>query len=1077
MGFTRPYGSRKGETIYLIYFTWLSLAWADMMPSFIEEPESSVISQHAPLTLHCEVAPSSASVRWLFNDNRLDPRNHKGINIRGTNLHFQSVQDTKAGIYQCIATTSAGSIVSRPAVLQKPVLNKFQDTVDIRINATTGGMVVLPCQPPESRPQAYVVFQTVAGQPVNASSRDNYHKLPSGNILIENVQPTDARSYRCLAVNPYTGQKQTANHVISLSISDQSPDSKQETVIVDTTATSVHQTKGQDILLECPTSSYPVPAVGWTKYGGQLSLTRMRQEQGNLRIRNVQIEDAGTYLCHGTDTTVKKPVSLQVTEPPAVHPLKTVVVKAAGDELELGCKVQGRPDPHITWFFNAKKVQTGGNTFSLEKVVPSHAGLYQCLATNDAGVAHATISVEVTGQGLDPSGKSDDIVTGVTESDMAASNNETTEDIVIPIRKPKRKRKPKTHSGRRKNKARRKDKKKKKHRKQARRKLDEKVKLVPPSKPMVTQLSETSIMLNWTVPQNDGLAITFFRVQYKEISPTKSQWRTEDVEIARYTRRYEVSRLKPGGTYKFRIAAVYSNNDNKVGHNSVRFTLQVAPRKEPSPPVDIPKILEAKPIEYLDESIDKKVYAIGVKWRYLPVDSSPIEGFYIYYKPFHSQEKDKQIPILGAGIRQHILDRLTPDTEYSIRMQCFNSAGTSDYSTTVVQRTPASGNPKIPNFPDLPTLQPENVPKGKTRQPESKSDGPARTPDDDDNEPIEGKTDTQLSSETLYLALGIVLAFLFVILIVFMIMCWWRQRKQRALLAMSGVVHTTKFQDQAQRIYSESMRKKYMNGYPLNGLNGLVANGHLPHNHHNKMNINVNPMSDMENTTPDPGKPYPHHGMANGVVPGYNLYQNTSDNNFNTINTCNSAADSPDIRVGGLQGQNCVPQQQQELSGGGDYHVQQASGNLATFHSFSPQGYSGNETDMAPGSEPNCRRSPKYHLPVRYAQTCMSEEQLSPGVGHDGCGDCHGYGGGHHSMDNLSPSSCATANQGKHKRRRKRPQSREHTTKDQATNTDLSSNEGTIEFSTFSKSPSNGSRTFINNGTQCSDVLHTNVDL
>ena len=34
---------------------------------------------------------------------------------------------------------------------------------------------------------------------------------------------------------------------------------------------------------------------------------------GNLRIRNVQIEDAGTYLCHGTDPTEKKPVSLQVT--------------------------------------------------------------------------------------------------------------------------------------------------------------------------------------------------------------------------------------------------------------------------------------------------------------------------------------------------------------------------------------------------------------------------------------------------------------------------------------------------------------------------------------------------------------------------------------------------------------------------------------------------------------------------------------------------------------------------------------------------------------------------------------------
>ena len=174
-------------------------------------------------------------------------------------------------------------------------------------------------------------------------------------------------------------------------------------------------------------------------------------------------------------------------------------------------------------------------------------------------------------------------------------------------------------------------------------------------------------------------------------------------------------------------------------------------------------------------------------FQYLPVDSSPIEGFYIYYKPFHSQEADKQIPILGAGIRQHILDRLNPDTEYSIRMQCFNSAGTSDYSTTVVQRTPASGNPKIPSFPDLPTLNPETAADGRTRRPDSKNDYPARTPVSDEGDGgggggVRGKSDTRLSSETLYLALGVVLAVLFAVLGVFMVVCWWRQRKQRALL-------------------------------------------------------------------------------------------------------------------------------------------------------------------------------------------------------------------------------------------------------------------------------------------------------
>ena len=91
-----------------------------MMPSFIQEPESTVISQHAAVTLHCKVSPSSASVRWLFDDQRLDPRDHQGINVQGTDLRFPNPHSIRAGVYRCIATTTAGSIISRPAVLQKP---------------------------------------------------------------------------------------------------------------------------------------------------------------------------------------------------------------------------------------------------------------------------------------------------------------------------------------------------------------------------------------------------------------------------------------------------------------------------------------------------------------------------------------------------------------------------------------------------------------------------------------------------------------------------------------------------------------------------------------------------------------------------------------------------------------------------------------------------------------------------------------------------------------------------------------------------------------------------------------------
>lgn len=70
-------------------------------------------------------------------------------------------------------------------------------------------------------------------------------------------------------------------------------------------------------------------------------------------------------------------------------------------------------------------------------------------------------------------------------------------------------------------------------------------KLVPPSKPDVRQLSDTAVMLNWTVPDNEGLKITFFRVQFKKVGPKKGKWETEDVEIGQDVRTFEVGGLRP----------------------------------------------------------------------------------------------------------------------------------------------------------------------------------------------------------------------------------------------------------------------------------------------------------------------------------------------------------------------------------------------------------------------------------------------------------------------------------------------------------------------------------------------------
>lgn len=70
--------------------------------------------------------------------------------------------------------------------------------------------------------------------------------------------------------------------------------------------------------------------------------------------------------------------------------------------------------------------------------------------------------------------------------------------------------------------------------------------MVVPTKPKVTKQNDTSVLVEWTIPDNDGLAIKFFVVQYKEVFPNKDHWQTEDKQILSKYRKVTVNLLKPG---------------------------------------------------------------------------------------------------------------------------------------------------------------------------------------------------------------------------------------------------------------------------------------------------------------------------------------------------------------------------------------------------------------------------------------------------------------------------------------------------------------------------------------------------
>ena len=76
------------------------------------------------------------------------------------------------------------------------------------------------------------------------------------------------------------------------------------------------------------------------------------------------------------------------------------------------------------------------------------------------------------------------------------------------------------------------------------------VSLVPPSKPAVSLVSDTSVQLMWSIGQSEGLNVTLFKVQFKEIKTRKHRksagWHTIDEDIAPDVSEFTVSSLKPG---------------------------------------------------------------------------------------------------------------------------------------------------------------------------------------------------------------------------------------------------------------------------------------------------------------------------------------------------------------------------------------------------------------------------------------------------------------------------------------------------------------------------------------------------
>uniref|UniRef100_W5LXY4 Cell adhesion associated, oncogene regulated n=1 Tax=Lepisosteus oculatus TaxID=7918 RepID=W5LXY4_LEPOC len=275
-----------------------------------------------------------------------------------------------------------------------------------------------------------------------------------------------------------------------------------------------------------------------------------------------------------------------------------------------------------------------------------------------------------------------------------------------------------------------------------------------PDRPTISMATESSVYVTWIPRANGGSPITAFRVEYRK-QGRSADWVPAADNISPLKLSVEVRSLEPGATYRFRVIAI-----NTYGES---------PHSAPSRPYHVPAVsthFTTRPVAgpHISSTDAVSDTQIILRWTYTPSsnNNTPIQGFYIYYRPTDSDnDSDYKRDVVEGNKQWHLIGQLQPETSYDIKMQCFNDGGESEYSNVMICETKARQAPGVSPGGGAGAVTPPGPPE--------RGGGGA------------GGVQSQRGGDMLYLIVGSVLGVMVLILLAFIAMCLWRSRQQSSL--------------------------------------------------------------------------------------------------------------------------------------------------------------------------------------------------------------------------------------------------------------------------------------------------------